>query len=64
MRLFERRCLGLGSDTPRRERDTAVIAGEYIHYEAGLAKGMQMQHIGRLAVDTLAAHDVNRSLET
>jgi len=31
-----------------------MITGEYVDHEAGLAVGMQVQDIGRLAVDTLA----------
>jgi hypothetical protein len=34
-----------------------MIACEYIDHQAGFAEGMQMQDIGHLAVNTLAAHD-------
>jgi hypothetical protein len=37
-----------------------MIASEDIHHETGLAVRMQMQDIGRLAVDALA-HDVRKN---
>ena len=40
--------------TARQQGYPTVFAGEHVDHEAGFTIGMQVQNVGRLAVDTLA----------